>query len=473
MRQHGHGLPSKPIIERYLGGGRWLLSGMLFNMAGTWQVAIRLSDESGDDDIVLDVAVGSSQISQTSFAQEDTSSDTYEWSAAQRLVLGSLARASLGRPQSDGSNRVADNPAAAALGKQLFFDVGLSGEGKYSCASCHQPELAFTDGLRTGVASKVGTRNTPTVLDSGFQQWLTWDGRRDSLWSQALEPIESSKELAGGRVMALRHVERVSVLREAYRNVFGEMPILEGLPQRASPLGSDSARAAWQALPPLRRIDIDTAFTNLGKAIAAYQRTLLSGESRFDHFIEAVLADDMAEADRWMSKKEQRGLVRFIDPDNMCLNCHNGPLLSNRGFQNIGTGEGEESATPDFGRLIGVQTVLIDPFNCRSAYADGASRDCDLLDSAQRTEVEALMNGAFKVPGLRNVGLTAPYMHDGRYETLEQVIRHYQQPPAGFHELRPLPDLSDDAVGEIAAFLDTLNTLPMKKENVSSGEIQE
>ena len=407
MRIHGHGLPSRPVVERYLGEGRWLLSGLSFNMAGPWQLAFRLTDEAGDDDVVLSVQVGTTAAF-GSTADADGARGAPDWSADRRAVLGGLVRSTLGEPRADTGNRVADDPAAAAFGEALFHDPGLSGDGRHSCASCHRADLSFTDGRRTGVAAGELVRNTPTVLDAGFQRWLTWDGRRDSLWAQALGPIESPDELASDRVRALRHVARTPTLREAYRGVFGELPLFEGLPERAGPMGDDVARAAWKTLSPFRRIEIDTAFANVGKAIAAYERTLESGAARFDRFVEALLAGDRAEADRWMSPLEQRGLARFVDPANLCLNCHNGPLFSNRGFHNIGTGEGGPGEVPDFGRLIGVQAALMDPFNCRGAYADGESGSCESLEAARRTEIESLMRGAFKVPSLREVARTAP-----------------------------------------------------------------
>ncbi len=461
MRAHGHGLPSRPLVERHLGDGRWLVSGMLFNMAGPWQLALRITDEFGDDDVVLHVPVGTLSSAPDPSA---VSSASLSWSSSERIVLGSMVRSTLEMPRSPVKpRRVGDlarpkDEAIADLGKELFFDTGLSRYGNRSCATCHQPELDFTDGLRTAVGARELSRNTPSVIDSGYQEWLYWDGRRDSLWSQALVPIEAADELGSDRVSALRHVRDNRSLNTAYQDVFGQLPLFEGLPDRASPAGDTLERKAWEGVPPLRRLEIDTAFSNLGKAIAAYERTLVSGTSRFDRFVQALLSDKSQAAEQWLSRDEQQGLKHLIDPANGCMNCHNGPLLSNRGFHNIGTSE-DASGTPDFGRLIGVQSALLDEFNCRSAYAEGARGDCELLEAAQRTEIGSLTQGAFKVPGLRNVARTAPYMHDGRFSTLREVIEHYRQPPDSYSEIRPLPLLSDLDIEHMVAFFESLNTI--------------
>ncbi len=132
--------------------------------------------------------------------------------------------------------------------------------------------------------------------------------------------------------------------------------------------------------------------------------------------------------------------------------------MTNRGFHNIGTAS-RNSASPDFGRMLGLQAVLMTEFNCRGRYSGRKSGRCDKMKFMNRTEIHGMMRGAFKVPSLRNVAATAPYMYNGRLATLHDVIQHYRQPPAthrqNMHELAPL-DLTDREVEQLVAFMHTL-----------------
>ena len=140
---------------------------------------------------------------------------------AEQAILASLSLAALRDPPPDPSNRVADDPRAVALGRRLFFDPRLSGDGTRSCASCHEPARFFTDGRATGQGVEVLARNTPTLVGSAWQTWFYWDGRRDSLWSQAIVPIEAPKELAGTRVGAVRLLAGDAQYRKHYEALFG------------------------------------------------------------------------------------------------------------------------------------------------------------------------------------------------------------------------------------------------------------
>ena len=130
------------------------------------------------------------------------------WSDAEVAVLRSLALESLPPLPPDPGNAVADHPAAARFGQQLFFDPRLSANGGIACATCHQPIRQFTDGLQKGQAIGTSMRNTPSVIGTAFSPWLYWDGRRDSQWSQALSPLEDPNEQAGNRLQILRVVAR-------------------------------------------------------------------------------------------------------------------------------------------------------------------------------------------------------------------------------------------------------------------------
>jgi len=155
--------------------------------------------------------------------------------------------------------------------------------------------------------------------------------------------------------------------------------------------------------------------------------------------------------------QEIAGARLFIDAGRtLCLRCHNGPLLTNQVFHDVGTALGD-GRLPDFGRYLGLQSVLIDPFNCLGPYSDAAPEDCTELRFLETRHAEAEM-GKFKTPTLRGLPRTAPYMHDGRFATLEEVIDHYRSPPIGPDRLEITPLEIDDAEARaLVAFLRTLD----------------
>ena len=442
MPGHGHGLPTSPAVTDFLGDGRYLIEGLKFSMAGQWVVAFAIDTPSGSDRLafLLDIDF---------------------WSDGERRVLASLRLDPDMRPPPSPSNRVADDPEAARLGEMLFFDERLSANGELSCATCHQPERFFTDGEKRGVGISRTGRNTPTVVGSGFQSWFYWDGRRDSLWSQALVPFEAADEMGGSRLDVIRTVAGDQTYRSRYEVVFGPFPneILTGeLPRHAGPLGEPEMRDAWHRLDRNTAQSINTVYANLGKAVAAYQRTLPLPVSRFDRYVEAALAGDDS-ADGLLTADERAGLELFLDAGRThCLRCHNGPWLTNGGFHNIGTGvfSGPEL---DFGRVYGVRSVVMDEFNCLGSYSDADPGECSQLRFLNRNS-HVPLEGAFKVPSLRNLAATAPYMHDGRFSDIASVLEFYRRPldrdQAGSHEL-PILEISDEEARQLIAFLDTLS----------------
>lgn len=207
------------------------------------------------------------------------------WSPDQLEVLRSLSLGSLPAPPVSESNRFADEPRAARMGQRLFFDPGLSRNGEISCATCHLPELHFTDGRDTSRGLGRTQRNAPSVVGAAYSPWQFWDGRRDSLWAQALAPMESATEMGSTRVEIVRRVAADSDYAEDYRVLFGPLPDVaedSQVPSRASPYGDEEARSAWARLPAGTQLAIDRAFANVGKAIEAYERLLVPGPSRFD-----------------------------------------------------------------------------------------------------------------------------------------------------------------------------------------------
>lgn len=379
------------------------------------------------------------------------------WSESQLALLESLSIASLPPPPPDPSSRVADDPAAAELGHRLFFDPGLSGNGSVSCATCHLPELLFTDGRATSRGIGDTARNAPTLVGAAHSPWMFWDGRRDSLWAQALAPLETLAEMGGTRLGVVRHVAREPALAALYATAFGEAPAAtDGHPERAGPFGSPEEQAAWQRIPAADRRSIDRAFANVGKAIAAYERLLQPGPSRFDRYVEDLRSGGSG-AGAALSAEEIRGLRLFADAGRtLCLRCHNGPLLTNQSFHDVGTGAGA-GGLPDFGRFLGIQAALIDPFNCLGEFSDARPEQCGELRFLDTAHVEGGI-GRFKTPTLRGLPRTGPYMHDGRFATLRAVVEHYRSPPPGgaSPEITPL-EIDDAESLALVAFLGSLD----------------
>jgi cytochrome c peroxidase len=379
------------------------------------------------------------------------------WTGAERALLESLSLAALPPAPPAPSNRVADDPVAAELGHRLFFDPGLSRDGSVSCATCHEPERRFTDGRATSRGLADTARNSPTLVGAAWSPWQFWDGRRDSLWAQALAPLETRAEMGSTRVAVVRHVAQTPELSRLYARTFGEPPLRDAsrLPERAGPFGEADERDAWHRMPAPERDAVDRAFANVGKAIEAYERRLVPGPSRFDRYVE-TLRTGAAPAPAILDEEELRGLRLFVDAGRtLCLRCHNGPLLTNQSFHHVGTAQGEP--VPDFGRFLGIQAVLVDPFNCLGSFSDARPEQCRELRFLNKAHVGG-EQGKFKTPTLRGLPHTAPYLHDGRFATLEQVIEHYRDPPTNdpASEITPL-EIDDAESRALVAFLASLD----------------
>jgi cytochrome c peroxidase len=347
------------------------------------------------------------------------------WTPKERRAIHELSLANLPRAPRDPSNRVADDPRAAKLGHRLFFDRGFSANGRVSCSSCHMPKRGFQDGRPRGRGLGTTPRRTMPLAGVAYARWLFWDGRRDSLWAQALTPLENRLEHGITRAFAARRIR--SHYRRAYEAVFGPLP----RPDR-----------------------VDLVFANMGKAIAAYERRLRPAPATFDRFAAALALHDDAAAARILSPSAARGLRLFVGRGR-CTNCHFGPLFTNGEFHN--TGVPQDAAAPDRGRAGGVRQVVADPFNCLGRFSDARPQDCAALRFVVTSGPQ--LAGEFKVPSLRDVASRAPYTHAGRFRTLRQVLEHYRRAPRapiGRTELKPL-SLSDAQLDDLEAFLRTLD----------------
>lgn len=356
-------------------------------------------------------------------------------------------------------NAVADDPRAAALGQKLFFDTRLSANGEVACASCHQPRKYFTDGLPRSRGLGTTRRNAPTILGAGHSPWLFWDGRKDSLWSQALGPLQDPGEHGLAPLGVARVIRRH--YRDEFEQVFGDSEDLDRLGSRRGNRPSDGRRAA-----------LNRVLSRVGKVIMAYERRLELRPARFDRFVAQLQRDsgDRGALAELMTGEEVAGMRLFMGRAN-CASCHNGPLFTNYEFHNIGAPE-PDPARVDLGRYAGVAALEKDRFTCLSPWSDAGAEDCLEMRFLKKQGPELV--GAFKTPTLRNVARTAPYMQAGQLATLEQVLAHYNNPAPPYydreqHPSRPHFDilplgLSEGQMGEVIAFLQTL-TSPLPEDD--------
>lgn len=376
-----------------------------------------------------------------------------QWTAQQTALIRSLALDALPPLPPQPSNRVADSPAAAALGQRLFFDSRLSADGRVSCATCHQPVRYFTDGRKLAKGLATGSRHTPSLLGAAYSPWFYWDGRKDSQWAQALAPIEAPHEQGLPRTDVVSLISDDADYRAMYAEVFSAADLQVSLAEQDAAAKQEHSS-----------VQTDRVFSNLGKALAAYQRTLLPQPSAFDDYAHSI-ADDGSSNKTLIGKAAVAGLSLFIG-DAQCVNCHNGPLLSNFEFHNTGVLP-PPGQLPGLGRYAGIREARRDPFNCLGAFSDTSSDTDSTASCAElrfaRDGSDSSGNGdstvgAHKTPGLRNVAETAPYMHGGQIDSLQEVMAHYNRPPVAMlahNEAKPL-GLRPRQLQELVAFLETL-----------------
>jgi cytochrome c peroxidase len=286
----------------------------------------------------------------------------------------------------------ADNPQTPAkvqLGAQLYFDPRLSADNKISCATCHDPSMAWANhnATDTGIKGQVGNRNSGTILDAAYMKYQFWDGRALSLEEQALGPIHNPIEMGETLDNVVRKLNAIPGYRSQFQAVFGT----------------------------------DVTEDGIAKAIAAFERTVVTGPSPYDRY----LAGDTTA----LSPAARRGLDVFMDKGR-CVLCHAGPMLSDQSFHNLGVGM--DRPNPDVGR--------------------------EAVTKNRRDR------GRFKTPPLRNVALTWPYLHDGSARSLEDVLDLYDRgggPNATLDPMmRPL-GLTDQDKADLKAFMEALSgTMP-------------
>jgi cytochrome c peroxidase len=382
--------------------------------------------------------------------------DARIWSGAELQTIRSLWIGSLPPPPNDPSNAYSDDPRAVQLGKKFFFDRRFSANGTVSCGTCHQPDRNFEDGLPLAHGIGMTSRRTMPLIGGAYGSWFFWDGRKDSLWSQALSPPEAPLEHGITRTLCALIISKY--YRAEYEEIFGPLPEFkeEDYPILARPAPDfPYAYDAWQSMSPERRDQVNRVYVNMGKAIAAYVRLILPGPSRFDRYAEAAIKGDKEAMQKLFSPEEAEGLRLFIGKAK-CINCHNGPMLTNGDFHNTGVPQ-PPNLMADRGRAEGIRMVHSDLFNCLGKYSDAGPEDCaELKYMDTRTD---RYEGAFKTPTLRNVADRPPYMHAGQFATLREVLEHYRSVKPGGVISAELEhrDLSEMDLDRLEAFLKTLS----------------
>ncbi len=286
----------------------------------------------------------------------------------------------------------ANNPQTdekVRLGQQLYFDTRLSADNSVSCATCHSSETAWANHhpTDTGIRGQVGGRNSGTILDSAYLRYQFWDGRAGSLEEQALGPIANPIEMGETLENVVRKLNGITGYRQQFELVFGTGVTTDGI----------------------------------AKAIAAFERTVISGPSPYDTYL---MGDRNA-----MPPAAVRGMNLFNGKAH-CSSCHSGPVFSDQSFHNLGVGMAKPN--PDVGRV----------------KITGNPADW----------------GRFKTPGLRNIALTAPYLHDGSEQTLAEVVNFYNRGGVPNRNLDPLMlplNLTDREKADLVTFLEALTgTMP-------------
>ena len=376
----------------------------------------------------------------------------------------------------DPTNAHADDAAAALLGQRLFFDARYSGPlavdsdlgamgetGRVSCASCHSSIVMSDDRSmpdNVSLGASFHSRNAPAIVNSSFYPWTNWGGRFSAQWELPPVVAEAGVIMNSSRLAIAHHI--FDHYRADYEAIFGAMEPAIGtdtarFPATGKPMAPDGN---WETMTPEDQATVNRIWINYGKAIAAYVRLLVSGESAFDRFV----AGDTAALDQ----SQQRGLRLFIGSAR-CVSCHSGPTFSDGRFHNIGVPQtGEHVPASDDGRWKDIPGLLASPFNSAGAYSDDADTGAARLAGLTNPAPEEA-RGAFRTPTLRGVAESAPYMHSGQVATLEAVVRHYNMggsaPVAGELDSLVLPlDLSEQDAADLVAFLESLTGEPVAEE---------
>ena len=292
----------------------------------------------------------------------------------------------------DPSNKVSGNPDAIKLGEALFSDPILSKNGEMSCQSCHDPATGFSDALPRAAGRKTLDRNTPSLMNLRSHRWFGWAGGSDNIWAQSIAPILHGDEMGHDRD-SLKEAISASSYVSAYGDLFG----------------------------PITQHESDEVLVNISKALAAYQETLITGQTSFDRFRNALEAGDIKAASEY-SASAQRGLQLFLGRGN-CAFCHSGPAFTNGEFHDAGVPYFITETRVDEGRFGGMKTLKNSPYTLAGEFSDDPEKSGAWAVNQVRFQHSDF--GTFRVPGLRGAARSAPYMHNGSLSDFDAVVEHY------------------------------------------------
>lgn len=379
-------------------------------------------------------------------------------------------------PLPDVTNRYADDPRAAELGRQFFFEkrfsgplldeannglpgtLGMQGEaGKVSCSGCHLPESGYLDRRSPRQQISLGSgwtrRRAPSLLGVGQATLLNWDGRRDAAFNQPFTPLEDPLEFNSSRLYIAQRIKEL--YREPYEAVFGALPSLDQYDELApdeagcEELPVDVAHGSCDK-PGKDDVEVTRVVVNLAKSIQAYTRQISCGRSRFDNWLDgddaALTADEIAGAQLFVGK-------------GYCVTCHKGPFFTDQKFHNVGMRPDFEFFIGEFddpGAAEGVALALADPMNSEGQFSDGSDHR---LDFWRNPDLQLL--GAFRTPSLRCVNRRPSFMHTGQLRSLQDVVRFFNKGGAtegflGEAEIEAL-GLTDAEIAQLVAFLQSLD----------------
>ncbi|HWO24992.1 MAG TPA: cytochrome c peroxidase [Kofleriaceae bacterium] len=388
-------------------------------------------------------------------------------------------------PPPSPTNRFADNLAVAEFGQRLWFEKHYAGEitegcmqagcaddgglgkigerGKVSCSDCHQAEHWFNDTRSIPNTTSLGTartrRNAPSMVNAVFYEWGNWAGSHDQFWKQGANSPESKDNFNSDR---LRYVH---VIYDYYRDHYNALfePDLDAaldsraldaarFPPSGKPKVSGANDGAWEGMLPKDRDHVNEVMANCGKALEAYERRLVSGNSPFDRYV----AGDFDA----LSTSAKRGLKLFIGKAG-CDSCHEGETFTDQDFHNTGV---TQTGTFDEGRYVDVLR-LPNLWNGAGKYSDDPITGAEKLVGTEQNET---MRGQFRTKSLRHIAETAPYFHNGSAATLADVVRFYNGgggaaatfPGVKDEKLVPL-NLSDTEISDLATFLESLTGEPI------------
>jgi cytochrome c peroxidase len=386
------------------------------------------------------------------------------WSAEESALA--CAMSPLPAVPASPTNAFADDAAAATLGQKFYFEQDWSGpllqdnalgtagtEGLVSCRVCHDTEtFASIDPL--GVGTGLHPRHAPGSVNAAFYDvaGFTWRGRFDVMWALPRVVFEAGPIFNSSR-LRVAHVVYDQYQAE-YDAVFTATPLpdlsdLDRFPATGAP--NPTTPGPWEGMTPEDQQAVNIIVANVGKALEAYQRLLVSSDSAFDRY---VAGDEDA-----MSEAAQRGFQLFVGEAG-CVECHAGPLFSDQSYRNLGL----EPPGGDLGRYDVVNAIAGDPFNGAGAYSDDPDFGQMFLDAVEPQTED--LQGRFRVPTVRDAARSAPFMHDGSIATLADLIEFYDAGGTGVPadqiagtldpDLAPL-GLTDDEKADLTAFIEALS----------------